>query len=73
MGRAGQVVARQLVERAVQTAPRDHRRSLLLERSGRGVARIGEKRFLTCFFFPVQFFETTQGIRISPLISNDLG
>ena len=61
MVREGQVVARQLVERAVQTAPRDHRRSLLLERSGRGVARIGEKRLPGRLAFGVDFVERGVG------------
>ena len=61
MVREGQVVARQLVERAVQTAPRDHRRSLLLERSGRGVARIGEKRLPGRLAFGVDLVERGVG------------
>ena len=43
MAREGQLVARQLVERAVQSAPGHHGRRLLLERPGGGVAGVGEE------------------------------
>ncbi len=45
VGFVGQAVARQLVERAVQSALRHDGRRLLLERSGGGVARVGEEGF----------------------------
>ena len=43
MAREGQLVARQLVECAVQSAPGHHGRRLLLERPGGGVAGVGEE------------------------------
>ena len=43
VGREGQFVACQLVERAVQSAPGHHGRRLLLERPGGGVAGVGEE------------------------------
>ncbi len=57
MGREGQVVARELVERAVQPAARHDGRLLLLERSGGGVARVGEELFAVGFALGVEAVE----------------
>jgi hypothetical protein len=57
MGLERQVLARQLVERAVQSAAGHHRRGLLLERPGRGVARIGERRLAVLFALGVEAVE----------------
>ena len=59
--REGQVVARQLVERAVQAAACDHRRRLLLERPRRGVARVCEERLPGRLALGVDFVERGVG------------
>ena len=59
--REGKVVARKLVERAVQPAARHHRRGLLLERAGRRVARIGQQRFARRLAFGVEPVERDVG------------
>ena len=57
MGRAGQVVASQLVERAVQPPLGDYGRGLLLERARCGIARIGQQRFAVLLAFAVEAVE----------------
>ena len=57
----GQVVARQLVERAVQSAPGHHGRRQLFERPCGGVARIGEKRLAGGFALGVETVERRIG------------
>ena len=61
VGLEGQVVARQLVERAVQSAARHDRRGLLLECARRGVARVGQQRLARCFALGVQAVERGVG------------
>ena len=61
MGREGQVVARELVERAVQPAARHDGRLLLLERSGGGVARVGEELFAVGLALGVEAVERGVG------------
>ena len=61
VGREGKVVARQLIERAVQPAPRHYGRRLLLERAGRRIARVGEKRLTVGLAFGVQPVERGVG------------
>ena len=61
VGREGKVVARQLIERAVQPAPRHYGRRLLLERAGRRIARVGEKRLAVGLAFGVQAVERGVG------------
>ncbi len=59
--REGEFVARQLIERAVEAAARHDGRRLLLERAGRGVARIGEERLARGLAFGVEAVERGVG------------
>ena len=61
MGGEGQVVARKLVEYAIQTAARYDGRRLLFERSGRSVAGIGQERFSGRLAFGVEAVERGVG------------
>ena len=61
MVREGEVVAGQLVERAVEASPRHDGRGLLFERSRGGVARIGEELFAVGLSFGVQTVERGVG------------
>ena len=56
-----QIVARQLVERAIEAAPCDDGRRLLLERAGRGVAGVGEEGLAGRFAFGVEAVERGVG------------
>ena len=57
----GQIVARQLIERAIQSPPCHDGRRQLFERPCGGVARIGEERFAGRFAFGVEPVERGVG------------
>ena len=61
VGFEGQVVTRQLIERAVEPAARHDSRGLLLEGPGRGVAGVGEERLAVRLALAVQAVERGVG------------
>ena len=57
MGSEREVIPYQRIEERIQIATRSHSRTLLFERAGRSIARIGERRFADILAFAVQPFE----------------